>query len=128
MKSKWMVAAVCVLVLAGGACMYGYLYKGARDIRNEDAKYIVTSLRLLNDFTDNTEGANKKYLNATLEVKGVVTQVSDSVLMLDSTIFCGLNYPLKNNILNRSVTVKGRCIGFDELFNEVKLDECSIKE
>jgi hypothetical protein len=30
--------------------------------------------------------------------------------------------------VNDSVTVKGRCIGFDDLLEEIKLDQCTIKK
>lgn len=128
-KAKWVVVVASVLVLVGAVYLcYGYLYKDARDISKEDAAYIVNSSQLIADYTYNPEDANDKYLNAALEVKGLVTKVSGSVLTLDSIIFCDFNNQLQSDLKGKSITVKGRCIGYDELFNEVKLDECSIKE
>lgn len=127
-KAKKVLLVTGVFVLAAAIYLYyGYLYKDARDISSEDAKYTLSTSRLAADYTFNPVEANGRYLNSTLEVTGVVTEVSDSVLTLDSTIFCGFNQPVDKDLLNKNITIKGRCLGYDELFNEVKLDECSIK-
>jgi hypothetical protein len=128
-KTKRIVVTGCVVVLLGAIYLcYGYLYKDARDISSEKTAHTVTASQLVADYTADPKLADGKYLNAALEVKGKVTEVTDSVLTLDSIIFCGFNHIADENLLHKQVTVKGRCIGYDELFNEVKLDECSITE
>lgn len=128
-KAKWVVVVTGIVVLAGAIYFYyGYLYKDARDIGSEETEYTINSSLLVADYINNAEDANSRYLNNAIEVTGIVTEVSDSVLTLDSIIFCGFSHPVKKEVLNKVITVKGRCIGYDELFNEVKLDECSIKE
>jgi hypothetical protein len=45
---------------------------------------------------------------------------------INNKIYCqfeSLNNDLK---VNDSVAIKGRCIGFDDLLEEIKLDQCSI--
>jgi len=42
-------------------------------------------------------------------------------------VFCGLDSLTGSNQLNKTITIKGRCIGYDELFGEVKLDQCTLK-
>ena len=128
-KAKWAVIIIVVLVLLSAIYIYyGYLYKSSRDISSEDAQYTLNSTQLSADYNFNSKEADARYLNKTIEVTGTVTEVSDSVLTLDSTIFCGFSQPVKKSLLYKNITVKGRCIGYDELFSEVKLDECSIKE
>jgi hypothetical protein len=128
-KAKWVIAIVCVVVFLGAISLYyGYLYKDARDISTESTRHTITSSQLIADYNSDPKLADGKYLNAAIEVKGVVTEITDSVLTLDSIIFCGFNHRVKSDLLNKNITIKGRCIGYDELFNEVKLDQCSIIE
>ena len=59
-----------------------------------------------------------KYLNKTIEVTGKVTKETDSVITLENTVFCLLNQKTNKQLINTKVTVKGKCIGYDELFQE----------
>src|SRR5690606_13868480 len=114
------------LVLAVGT--YFYLYQGHRDVANEETSFQITSGDLISEFQNNSDSANAKYLNKTIEVKGKVMDLTDSTLSLESGVFCSFNEKLDQSIKNKLVTVKGRCIGFDELFGEIKLDQCTITE
>lgn len=130
MKKKGfiIVLTVLVIVIAGVLFYNNYLYKDARNISSEDAAFVIPAGQLVSEYTGNQQKADSSYLNKTLEIKGKVTQVTDSVLTIDEHVFCGFDSKPNKNNLNKSVTIKGRCIGFDELFGEVKLDQCTIKE
>jgi len=60
-------------------------------------------------------------------VKGVVTKIKWSYLTLNDKIYCKFEKELPKNVLNTNLKVKGRCIGFDELLEQVKLDQCNIE-
>jgi hypothetical protein len=130
MKKKGfiIVVVVLVMVIAGAFVYYGYLYKDVRNVSAEDAAYTLPANKLLAAYTANQQLADSTYLNKTIAIQGKVTQVSDSVLTVDSRVFCGFDLKPDKNSINKTVTIKGRCIGYDELFGEVKLDQCTIKE
>ena len=129
MKKKRLITAVVVLLGLGALVYgyYGYLYKDARNISEEEAAHIVSADKLAGDYAANTQEADAKYLNKTLEIQGTVTEVRDSVMILDNAVFCGMHSAHEKNNLNKTITIKGRCIGYDELFGEVKLDQCTLK-
>lgn len=129
MKKKRGITAVVVLLGLGALVYgyYGYLYKDARNISEEEAAHTLVANKLADEYAANVEDANARYLNKTLEIQGKVTEVRDSVMILDGTVCCGLNSLTNNNQLNKTITIKGRCIGYDELFGEVKLDQCTLK-
>ncbi|QYJ68739.1 OB-fold putative lipoprotein [Flavobacterium litorale] len=115
------VIAVALLLV------YMYVYKGARDIATEEAVYTLSAEQLVTDYEADMQAANTKYLNKTIAVAGTVTQVADSILTIDSAVFC--TFSNKQNIAaDEKVTIKGRCIGYDEIFGEVKLDQCTTKD
>ena len=129
MKKKRLITVVVVLLGLGALIYgyYGYLYKDARNISEEEAAHTLAANTLADEYAANTGKANAKYLNKTLEIQGLVTEVRDSVMILDGAVFCGLDSLTNNNQLNKTITIKGRCIGYDELFGEVKLDQCTLK-
>lgn len=128
MKKKLAITAVTIVVLAlaGSYIWYGYLYKDARNVSDEDAAYTLDAEALTAHYQAGQQNADAKYLNKTIAVTGIVTTVADSVVTLNGTVFCGFNEKMAQPE-GKQLTVKGRCIGYDELFGEVKLDQCTLK-
>lgn len=125
-KYQW-IAAIVLLLVCGAAYLYnGVLYKDARNIEKEEAAHRLSSAKLLHEYKQDLTTSDSAYLNKTIEVSGKVTQVSDSLLTLDSGISCSFGTRLGQEIKGTKVTLKGRCIGFDELMEEVKLDQCTL--
>lgn len=104
------------------------LYKNARNINNEKSILTISALNLEEEYAANPSQADSKYLNKTIEIEGIVSEVTDSSMVLDHKVFCKLNGKLKENLMKKQISVKGRCIGFDDLFEIVKFDQCSIQQ
>lgn len=115
------IAAVLLLII--GYVGYNYLYKDHRDIASETVDMTLTSSSLMAQF-NLTESPD--ILNKTILVTGVVTSLEKEVVVLDEIIHCSLIRTQDNPKLGQSIQIKGRCIGYDELFEIVKLDQCSI--
>jgi len=128
MKKKGTIILLVVLVLGAVAAYvyFGVLYKENRNISQEEAAAALPAKTLIDAYTANQQSADSLYLNKTIEVEGIVTKAEDSVLTVGEHVFCSFD-DLPKASLNKKVTIKGRCIGFDELFGEVKLDQCTIK-
>lgn len=129
MKKKLIITLAVVLLLGAAAAYvyYGVLYKEGRNIAEEEAAHTLPAAKLVESYTANQAKADSLYLNKTIEVQGVVTAAQDSVLTVGGNVFCSFDTLPDKTKLNKPVTIKGRCIGFDELFGEVKLDQCTIK-
>jgi hypothetical protein len=126
-KKIKIVLIVIVLAVAGffGARYYAY-HGGKRDIQSEKAAFTLTSTEILKDYTTNQEAASKKYLNKPVKVSGVVTEAKDSIVTLDSNISCKFTAINKEVKVGQKATIKGRIVGFDDLFGELKLDQCNL--
>lgn len=130
MKMKKRIIITLVFLIVTGALLYGYygfLYKDVRDISQETSAFKVTAKGLSDEYLADTAKADARYLNKTIELNGLVTDVKDSLVVLNHKVVCGFDTVLGNPGINKKITIKGRCIGFDELFGEVKLDQCTIK-
>ena len=119
------IAALLIIVSAGIYFYYGFLFKEARNIQSEIPDYSITAAKLLEDYDSDPKKADSLYLNKTIEITGVVTKETDSVVILENTVFCLFTQKNPNKLIRKKVKIKGKCIGYDELFQEVKLDQCT---
>ncbi|MBF4471524.1 OB-fold protein [Flavobacterium sp. HJJ] len=123
------VIAGALLVAAGGIYFYyGFLFKEARSIESEMPERSIAATKLIADYTADPQKADSLYLNKTIEITGLATKKTDSAVVLENSVFCVFNKEIKNKPISKNLTVKGKCIGYDELFEEVKLDQCTINK
>lgn len=123
---KIFLIPVAVIVLIGLSGYYYVMYGGARDLSSEETAFTVTSTAINNEFTNDLEGSNKKYLEKAVAISGTITKLEDSLVTLDHNIICTLKNP--NSVIknNQPIVVKGRIVGYDNLLGELKLDQCFI--
>ncbi|VXC11586.1 conserved hypothetical protein [Flavobacterium sp. 9R] len=127
-KTTTVIVALLLLASAGSYFYYGFLFKEARNIESEKPTLSTSATNLMNAYNSNQEKSDALYLNKTIEVTGKVTKETDSVVVLDNTVFCLFIQKKRNKLLNSHLSIKGKCIGYDELFQEVKLDQCIINK
>lgn len=127
MKKKTYVLGLFITVCVIFLSVYKYVYKDHRNIFKEKAAFNIAAKAVNVEFTDNASLAEKKYINKVLIVSGVVTDISSTFLTLENSIFCQFENSIPNHTkVNSTISLKGRYIGYDDLLNEVKLDQCSI--
>ena len=118
---KWIVLLILVVI---GIIAYNYIYKEHRDIQSEKAQFVKTSKDLSDEFVVNPSASEQKYLNKTIEVSGTISELNAFDLTLDGSVFCQFSSKIKINA--KDVIIKGRFIGFDDLLEEIKLDQCIL--
>ncbi len=123
MKNKALIAIVILILTTYFS--YNYIYHQHRNVLLEKAKYHLTSDSLFNHFKNNQTEANGLYINEIIALKGTVKNISTQQLILYPSVVCRVdsNFVLSGINPNDSVELKGRCIGFDDLFLEVKMDK-----
>lgn len=125
MKKKAIFISVLGIILV---ISYNYIYKDHRVIENETPDFVITSNLIFQEFSQNQQSSENKYLDKTIEMGGVVTELNNNDLTLDNKIFCKFTNVVPAIKLNDLVKLKGRCIGYDDLLEQVKLDQCNIVE
>lgn len=114
-----LILFVTVLAIFG----YNYLYQDHRDIKKEVPIAELSAVSLLNEFKQNV---TNELLNSTLHISGVVTEIDGNNITIDNKVMCNFLEVPEDLKLNKSIIIKGRCIGYDDLFEVVKLDQCSV--
>ena len=123
---KFLGIIIVVLVITFFSIRYYIYNSGRRDIQSEETAFEVSSDAILKDFTSNTTTSNKKYLEKTITVSGIITSVNGEEVILDNSVNCNLLTASISLKKNQKVTIKGRVVGYDDLLSEVKLDQCSL--
>lgn len=109
---------------------YNYVYQDHRNIEEEAAAFTVSATDLAKEFTSNADEASKKYLNKTILVTGELTEIEDNSLMINEAVYITFDAGFDNSLysLKSLMKVKGRCIGYDELLEVIKLDQAVVEK
>jgi hypothetical protein len=126
-KKSRIIILIVIIMVATSFVAYNYVMHGAaRNLENEETKFIVSSSSISSEFTTNIESANKKYLEKAVAIKGKITTCNGNEIILDENIICNFKDPDKSIQNGETITVKGRIVGYDDLMGELKLDQCFV--
>ena len=121
---KWIII---VIVLIVGLILYNYIYQDHRNIASEDTEFVLSSSTISNEFSIDAESSERKYLNRVIEVHGSISELSKNSITINESVFCQFSEAISKDILtNTQINIKGRFIGYDDLLEQIKLDQCTI--
>lgn len=128
MKKKLLIFGFFVIITA--LLLYNYVYKNHRDISNEKESFAISVVDLKNDYNKNDSLANAKYLDKTIIIYGKISSLdlTNNILTVDTILSATVKDKKTVLKVNDSIKLKGRFIGYDDLLEEFKMDECSIIE
>lgn len=124
-KRSKILIAILVIGLVGGFVAYKIIYKPHPVIENQKAAFVGVA----DAFKKDVVAQQAKWLNGIVELEGDVTEVDDKGLLLSESIYCQFKNPesLQGIKKGKSIRIKGRFIGYDDLLEEVKLDQCIVQ-
>ncbi|MBN8567298.1 MAG: hypothetical protein J0M25_11265 [Flavobacteriales bacterium] len=128
-KLKFFLLLIGVSAVFTAVFLYFYLYKDHRNIGQEKAQFTLSVVELSNAFIENSEESSRKFADKTIETYGKISSVDtiNNSLMVDEKLFFTLSKTdLKDLRVNQTIKVKGRFVGYDDLLEELKMDQCSI--
>lgn len=126
---KKIVWIVLVIVIFGAATVYYLFNKPHRDLVAEEAEIEMSAADLSASYEKDAEQANALYLDKVVQVQGNITEFEDYAIVLNDVIYCSMDSSsVKGQPKNgMPALIKGRVIGYDELFGQVKLDNCVLE-
>ena len=119
---KLTLRLLLLAALAVGIGLFFY-FKPAPDRSTESASTVFEAKEL---FMLMYDGAATEYLDQIVAVSGQVKGVDGKTLMLQPGIACRMEGEFTAPERNEWVTVKGRVLGYDGMFQEVQMDYCVI--
>ncbi len=124
MKRKWIIILILTFLLFAA---YKYIYQDHRDIQKEQAEFVVSSTSITKEFLQNSMEAEKKYFDKIIEITGTITEINIKEFTLNNIISCQFDSIIKNKIkINQKITIKGFFLGYDDLIEQIKLNQCSV--
>ena len=124
--SKRAKIVIYLIVLTGLGLFVAYkiIYKPHQTVASQQAAFVGTSEVFKKEVAQNSE----KWQNAIVQLNGTITDLDEQGIMMSETIYCQFKNleSLKTLSLETSISIKGRFIGYDDLLEEIKLDNCDI--
>jgi hypothetical protein len=127
MKKSKLILGVLILGLLVVIAAYNYTYKDHKNIEASNTDFEITSKELAFHFGADIEKASKKYLNKVIVVSGTISETDAESVTLSAATLCYFTLGIEQ-VKQGRLKIKGRCIGYDELLEVVKLDQCSFEE
>jgi len=121
---KVLIALVLLLVVAYFG--YNYVMAPPKNISTSKADFKLNAADFSKEFSSNLADAEKKYGEKVVTLKGTITEVETGGITLNKSVFCKLD-DTANLKTGTIISVKGLFIGYDELLEVIKLDQCSIE-
>mgnify|MGYP001370755336 CR=1 FL=1 len=110
--------------------VYAVWNKPHKNFSSTKPNITIDSSNFINEFKTNSTLATEKYLNQIILVNGYVTDKLTKSVILDNGIVCTLDSSSFKALgliqINNEISIKGRFVGFDDLFEEIRLDHCFI--
>ena len=129
-KMKFIKKYFPLLIILLAIAVYFVWNKPHKDYSTMRTDITISSLNFINEFKANSTLATEKYLNQIIFVSGNTTDKLTKSVVLDNGIVCTLDSSslkaLRLIQINNEVSIKGRFVGFDDLFEEIRLDHCFI--
>jgi hypothetical protein len=124
-KNKW-ILNILVLSCIAFYAVYRYAYKPHKTIEKLEIEYTGTSL----DFIEKVKEDTSIWNNKIVLLSGIITSKEDKGITLNNGIYCQFREVINSSKLKEGspISLKGRVIGYDDLLEELKLDQCIIQD
>ena len=125
MARKYLLMFIAITIVALAILGYRTLYPESRNIMKEEAAHELPAQRLFEHFSEENGG---QFIDQAIITTGRVTEMDKQSIFLDHTVQINLVDGIPSTVkIGALVTIKGRCIGFDDLLEIVKIDQATIR-
>ena len=112
------------LMLLGIGLWTAYQYLFAAPLSTNE---IVTEYQgSAEDFKHLLQSDFEKWHNKIVQISGTITEINEEGILLNHDVYCQFEDKQINVVEDDVITLKGRVIGYDELLEETKLNQCII--
>ncbi|WP_299113997.1 hypothetical protein [uncultured Winogradskyella sp.] len=127
-KKIYMLLGVLIIGLISAFLVYNYVFNSEhRDIANEKATVSLSAKDIFEQFQTNEALATTNYLDQVIEMKGGITSIEDNDVVLSNGVQVSFNSQETLKFQKgEQITIKGRCVGYDELLELVKIDQSTL--
>jgi hypothetical protein len=127
---KVLITGVVLGAIVGSWAVWYVFFKPHRNVGSEVAAYTLTAAELSNAFKSDT-AAMTKYIDKAILLEGPVSAMDGSHISFEN-IICNIDsadLPKLGTLkVGQSVKVQGRLTTYNDLMEEIMMDQCVIKQ
>ncbi len=126
-KRRIYVLLIAAVIIAGGL-IYNYTFNSKhRTISEEKALFEMSTEVLAIQFETNESEATNNYLDKVLAITGTITEIENTDVILNDKLHVSFETVNSDQLFTSAkVTIKGRCVGYDNLLEMVKIDQATL--
>ena len=121
-KNKFIVFLLAIC--CSGYVYYTHLMKPPASIESRQVAFTGTAAA----FSPKAQENANDWLDKVVILEGVVTSKDENGITLNNRVYCQFSATQKIVVAEQTLKIKGRFIGYDDLLNELKLDQCIIQK
>lgn len=124
LKENREVVILGAIILLGIGLLVGYRYVFAAPFKTSEivAEYQGSA----EDLKQLLQSDFEKWNNKIVQISGIITEINEDGILLNYDVYCQFEDKPIKAAENDVITLKGRVIGYDELLEETKLNQCII--
>lgn len=119
------ILLLLIFIAIAGFFAYNYVMAAPKEIATSSPDIEISASVLAKDFSTNETTATEKYEEKIIEVSGKITAVDGKSITLDDKVNCVFKETISAK-KGEAIKIKGLFIGYDEMFEEIKIDQSSI--
>ncbi|MGI9551824.1 MAG: hypothetical protein ACR2MT_11530 [Aurantibacter sp.] len=124
-KKSYIILSIALLLIVVSIATYNYMYKEHRNIATEDISFDVSASELKTDLSSPDKAL--KYIDKVVQVQGKVSAVEENAVVIDDKVQVSFIENVSNSLsVQKQITIKGRCVGYDDLLELVKIDQATL--
>lgn len=121
---KKVIVLIIVLIAVIGYVGYKQAYKPHKTVEQREVAFVGKTSDLLVKVQSNP----KQWQDVVVVLEGKLTNVETQSVSLDNAVFCQLTKAFDSTKkVGKQIQIKGRIIGYDDLLEELKLDQTVIE-
>lgn len=123
-KKKIIGLVLLLVVILLSISGYNYLYKGHRNIAEEEIAHELSTKKLSDALRINN--ASISYIDEVIQTDGKITAIEQNTIVIDNSVQVSFQNNVQGLAMENTITIKGRCVGYDDLLEVVKIDQAVI--
>lgn len=128
-KSRVIATMLLSIILAAGIFVYYQFNKPHRDFSAEEAAYTLSARDLMKSYQQDPSLSDSLYVDQLVAVSGEISEIKENALLLSPGIYLSLDstQSVEAPSVGQQVSLVGRVLSYDPLFEEVKMDNARIQ-
>ena len=124
-KKPYILLSIALLLIILSIATYNYMYKEHRNIATENVSFNVSASQLNSDLS--SPDTALEYIDKVVQIQGIVTAVEQNDVVIDDKVQVSFIENVSNRLsIEKQITIKGRCVGYDDLLELVKIDQATL--